>query len=554
MDRIFIDIDGLEREVFPVDYRPGRFRWEREEGWIFFRLRYTGQLTIEGGDYEDFMAVADDCEKSLIRIEREGKSNWQGYFTIIDGEDNVDDCTFTFTPRPDDPYDDFLEQGNEPFNIMELPVITVDLGGEFTDTYGNCRDLKAVIQAMIDQIDSGYTLDSDFLDAVNNPITTHTNRYRFLTIAQNSDIKRPTATEPVRYAYLSFLEVMTILRDMFQLYWSISGSDLVIEHVSHYYSAVDVDLRSDPGDTRMARYRTKRDGMHKFEKFETLNIARQDLSMGFFNATITYSGKCVMEKDNDIVRGVPVATDIESMADTPAEFPDSGFFLFACTGSSTTRGVYRNTVLNNTFSTGMVRANADLALGNLLYFWYWERVLPQGRYLEGLLTFFTVAPNKEQDIEVTLCGDINPYANYQTALGDHLNVNARIITADELTTGGKVRLTLAYGLPGVTPTPPPAPAKIASILHSRFTPEKLVGTFSQVTAGALALTVIWEQWRGGVMIKDNTQTWNVPNGVYNHEFAPDFIAHQTGDCYELTITPSDLSWTIDINQSEELSC
>lgn len=556
MDRIFVTIDGEETEIFPNDYRPSKFVTEREQGWIFFRTKYQGSITLTGDEFDAFIDLGEDCTKQLVRIERTGFADYEGYFTIVDGEINLDDCTFKFTPRTNDAYDEFLEQGNQSYNIMEDTATTVSIGAPYSVSFTNCRFLKTVIQSMIDEINSGYTLDGTFFGNINNPVTGNPNKYRYIHIAQSSDIKRPTATEPVRFAYLSFLEVMTFIRDIFNVWWAIDGTDLILEHYTYFRDNDEVDLTSDKGDVRAQRYLYDMSKMWKYEHFEMMNEGNRDGSIDFVDQSFVYEGKCILEKDNEKKRSVSIATDLEGVLDTEAveNFSDSGFFLILGTSQ-----VASSVEISEGYISGLNKLNGDLSWANLLdQFWRDGRVLMQGYHFTNLEQFWTAEPNKIQEVVVSVCSTFNPYGKFKTTLAETLGLDGRLIRAEHATNRGTVRLTIGFGYVDVTPTYPPPAAKSITIYHSDLDPDKLEAYFSELSGAALNLTVAWEVYQGAVLIGSNSENWAVDagtgTGVLFDDFTPTFPAYDPSYCYNLIITPDGGGWTIIINQSPILQC
>jgi len=554
MDRIYATIDGEEREIFPIDYRNAKFITEREEGYIFFRTKYQGTMTIKGEDFEDFVALGESCDRQPVRVEREGVADWHGYFTISDGEFNLDDCTFTFSPKAMDGYEDFLEQGSRDYNVLTASGMTVNVPAPHSVAYTNCRNMKTVIQSMINEIDPSYTLGGDFFYAANNPVTGLANTYLNVFIAHLSDIKRPLASEKARFYFLSFLEIMAIIRDMFNVWWSIKGDEVILEHYTYYRSADSEDLRSDAGDALARRYRFDMSKMWKFERFEMLNFGIIDGSIDFVNQGFAYEGNCLLTKDNERVRAVKVATDIESLMDANVaeKFPDDGLAMIL----STTHNSGGSARIAQGVMSGNNLVNADLSWANLLnQFWRDGRVLMTGIYFTNPIAFWTAEPNKQQLLTVSMCADFNPYGVFETALGDSLGVDARLVRAEQSTMGGFIRLTLAYAYPDETPVPPDPPVKSVTVSQSDLSPNTLNGFFSELSGVDLVLEVVWTvRDAGGNVVDNDTENWSVPNNVVSDSFDPDFPEYQAGYCYELAITPSGGGWTVIINQSFPLIC
>ena len=109
-----------------------------------------------------------------------------------------------------------------------------------------------------------------FTDSPNNYVTQSTQRLKYLTIAQKSDIIRPASTDPATTAMMSWNELMDILWTIFQVRWNYDGAGTFnVEHVSWagFAPAPGIDLRSQLSCTSTNKYSYLKEKMPKFEKF-----------------------------------------------------------------------------------------------------------------------------------------------------------------------------------------------------------------------------------------------------------------------------------------------
>lgn len=108
----------------------------------------------------------------------------------------------------------------------------------------NGRRFDAVLEYLFAQTGCGLTVRSHFfgINAThaaapsNDAYAYATDNYQDLTVHQKSDVKRPDATN----LSLSFVwkmklkDLLTDLQTMFNVWWKIDGTDLILEHISYF--------------------------------------------------------------------------------------------------------------------------------------------------------------------------------------------------------------------------------------------------------------------------------------------------------------------------------
>lgn len=116
-------------------------------------------------------------------------------------------------------------------------------------SYG--RRFDAVLEYLVGQTGCGLTVRSHFfgINAThaaapsNGAYDYATENYQDLTIHQKSDVKRPDATNPS----LSFVwnmklkDLLDDLQDIFNVFWKIVGTDIIIEHISYFSQTAGAD-------------------------------------------------------------------------------------------------------------------------------------------------------------------------------------------------------------------------------------------------------------------------------------------------------------------------
>ncbi|MCB0541899.1 MAG: hypothetical protein KDC70_00190 [Saprospiraceae bacterium] len=142
------------------------------------------------------------------------------------------------TPPPyGDPGDWTYISGNDWWRCPDFSEITVGVL-----QYG--RRFDAVLEYLVAQTGCGLTVRSHFFGinathaaAPSNDAYTYADEhYQDLTVHQKSDVKRPDSTNPS----LSFIwdmklkDLLADLQTIFNVFWKIDGTSLIIEHVSYF--------------------------------------------------------------------------------------------------------------------------------------------------------------------------------------------------------------------------------------------------------------------------------------------------------------------------------
>lgn len=362
----------------------------------------------------------------------------------MEGRFDLDNCFFEVTPKPYDNYAEFDNKGDDELDILDVvPAVTVIAGSV---TYTRNRWLMDVIEYLALNIAPAATVSSDFFTTATNYVTTTTNRLTGLVIAQKSDIKRPTSSNPANNAMLSWNELMNILR-MFNVYWTFDGSEIRIEHVSYWSKTDGLDLRNQKMAERSNKYSYAKNDMPKYEKFAFMEAKNDD----FVGVPIYYDSSCVGTKNNNSIDyAVEVTTDIEYIQASIAEglevIDDKGFVIMATYVSGTDNVVYFNTGQ----LSGLSYLNNDLSWANLHFnFFRHDRILEEG-YMNNILTAFaTIKPNKVHNIKAIVCYEDNYSPNdlITTELGETwLDGEKGEVFNAQIKPTGEVEFELRYGV------------------------------------------------------------------------------------------------------------
>jgi len=453
-------------EVTPLNWLECSLVDEKETDQIFYRRNFNGSLTFGGKklcvDYNIFRAieVSDPCEYIYLLILKDGDVYWEGYFSTSMGKWDLDNQTFTVTPIVIDDYTDWDDFGKDEVNFLDAAIIPHDVAHIATThtasyTYDSNRWLIDVITVLGNHVFGTINLETDFFTVTPNYVTGLPNKYTLLTIAQKSDIKRPTASSEATVANLSFMELMEILRIMFNVYWVIEipidpfdPLILRIEHLSYFTKTNGIDLRTQEIALRTNKYVYNKEKMPRYEKFSWMEASNKDfigISIKYDKSTGVIS-PCVTNDEVEYI--VRVTTDIEMIENDQDSVDDAGFVILANYLSGVLYYVYR------TFGIYAMetRYNNDLSWGNLHYALHRHgRILETGYMNDDYTIFASTIRNKKQQINAILCEpeNINSYDPKElitTELGEtYFGSEKGEVLQAVIHPYGEVNFTLLYG-------------------------------------------------------------------------------------------------------------
>ncbi len=462
--RYYLTILSSRVECFPLNFLKSSLVDKKGEGQMFYRRTFNGTLrfycnTKTGTtDFELLYLIeqVDNCTDLIFEVEQKDSAAntyhnyWTGHFSTIDGTWDLDNSTFDVTPLPFDNYVNFDLDGDIQYNILAPAAGLVEVTtNTYTEDYKRNRWLIKVIEYLVSEIEPAATVISWFFNNANNPVTGDVNKYRYLTIAQKSDIKRPNATNPATMAMLSFTEIMDIVRGMYNVYWTFDGTTVRIEHISYWDSDAGLDLRTQSISQKQNKYSYTKETMPRFEKFSFMEAANSN----FTTHTITYDEKCTNKENNTNEYQNNVTTDLQYIIDcadsvdgkTPADVSDEGWVIFANYLSGATYYIYRGLAYENTNSVW----NYPNSWSYLLRaFFLHDRVLMDGWINSTAIDFISARKTKKQEIKAIVCyeDDYLPEDYITTELGETYFAGQKgYVDQATLHPDGHVEFSLCYG-------------------------------------------------------------------------------------------------------------
>jgi len=286
--RYYFTIDGTDYRCYPFFEDEQVVKWEKYED-LFWRpqmseirfkdydkdgiIDYT-RITSQNIDEPIYFKIYSSCDDYTNAI-------FGGFFSRRNCKIDEDNCWLDVEVITDDDYTCFLKKWENEYNILN--VDTWPAAGNVHDTFTGVvhqylRRLNDVIQYILDEMDCGLTLNSDFFESATSPVTGFDNYYQYMVIGDKSDVVyayRVAGTgggfDPATELNISMKKLLNILTSMFDLRWYIDGSDFYIKHISEFTDSTGpYDL------TTLQNPHTKREYALNKNKYEYLDLDLPD--------------------------------------------------------------------------------------------------------------------------------------------------------------------------------------------------------------------------------------------------------------------------------------
>jgi hypothetical protein len=472
--RYYLTILSSRVECFPLNFLKTSLVDKKGEGQMFYRRTFNGTLrfycnTKTGTtDFELLYLIeqVDNCTDLIFEVEQKDSAAntyhnyWTGHFSTTDGTWDLDKSTFDVTPLP---YDDYLNMdlyGEKEYNILLAggPVHNIVTNTILpAEVYDNNFWLIDVIEYLAQQVFGvTVTVTSTFLNNATNPVTLDINKWRYLTLAQKSDIKRPDATNPATVGNLSFKGLMDMLK-MFNLFWSFDGTTVRIEHYDYWQGTVGLDLRTQSISAKQNKYSYIKRSMPMNEKFSFMEAS----DTNYTEHIISYDPDCTDKGATNEFK-FNITTDLDYIYDcvnldsgAGADLiSDDGWVILANSLSGGNYYVYYGTAYNNAVASNNYVCSWSYLLRTLFMH---GRVLISGEIDGSPIDFISVIKTKKQDIKAIVCheDDYFPEDYIMTELGEtYFGGEKGYVDQATLHPDGHTEFTLVYGEDkNTTPTP-----------------------------------------------------------------------------------------------------
>jgi hypothetical protein len=487
--RYYLTILSSRVEVFPLNFLKTSLVDKKGSGEIFYRRTFNGTLrfycnTKTGTtDFELLYLVeqVDNCTDLVLDIEQKDSAAntyhnyWTGHFSTVDGMWDLDKSTFDVTPKPYDNYYNFDIDGDTQYNIIAgVPAKVTCNTATKPEDYTRCMFVVDVLEYLVQQVFTGATVTSWFLNNADNPVIGGVNKWRYLTILQKSDAKRPDATNPATMGMLSLSELMYILRVMYNIYWTYDGTTVRIEHYSYWDSVSGLDLRTQAISQRQNKYAYLKNDMPHLEKFNFMEAEDNN----YTEHIIKYNENCTVT-ETSVEYSVNVTTDIEMIETAVSDqqlspneglinnISDDGWVILS---NELTGGVY-NVYYGAAYESGDASYNYCNSWSYLLRaFHLHNRVLMSGWINSTAINFISARKIIRQEIKAIVCYEDNysPEDYITTELGEtYLGSKKGYVDQATIHPDGHVEFALLYGEDtDETAEMPAAPKSINIVYHS----------------------------------------------------------------------------------------
>ena len=283
----------------------------------------------------------------------------------------------------------------------------------------NGRLLTDVIDFILSENGCTQTLLSDFFTNVTNPVTgLNPSTTNELILYEKSDIVRPTASEKASKSIATFGQLMNDLSTLFNVRWNVSGTDLIIEHISDLAQSVGLDLTTYQGG-KWIKNKSQFDYLDaEIPLEEKYKFPVDTIGIDFAGYPIEYSSTCSTLNES-IYQTQLIETEFSRIYDNSNEGLDGLVLVAPFTLNAT--GVFSSKAENGRI-TNIFQPNAPLGYGALLPDYHtWDRPLPNGDINNIATVMDSTKPLKQQqELIVPFCcvNDFNPIELVRTNLGD----------------------------------------------------------------------------------------------------------------------------------------
>jgi len=341
----------------------------------------------------------------------------------------LDGTVYNFTQRTSAwLYPNLIVESPEPLNINFI--------------YGDYwRSLTKIMQQILVSNGTGLTFESQLILSNNNPLINAPNDYygRYNTIttdtrreiyfASISDVRAvPQATERAWKQFITFNEIMGLLKILFNGDWYISDNKLIFESVEYYRNGLKYPIESTLQNTNnlSALKENKYKNKYKYNKsvlchFENIALANSD-SLDFIGVDIVYNAK--FNSDKQVVKHQDAGnftTDLANVYINSNNMPSDGFVLAVIESVYTSgQGSIHNIINAQGKITGTTLTNGLLSISYLENSFYkYYRPFKNGILNLIQQQFLSTIPIKEQTeiIGYNCRNDFSPYTRIETELG-----------------------------------------------------------------------------------------------------------------------------------------
>lgn len=281
----------------------------------------------------------------------------------------------------------------------------------------NAIKLTDAVNLLVSQCDEIGALQSEFFTNSTNPVTGIASKTNNIFLLQNSDVKRPDASQAATIGKITWKDFISIIQNYFNVKSYIDNdSNIVIEHISTIQKSEGLDITVNPYTKTTSQKRKFKFDKNLISKYEHWNTEKMS-NIDFVGTDIFYADDCTKKDGKHDAKNYDlkdVVTDINYILKDPEKTNDEGFVLVACD--------VNNIIINAQGAlTCNVKENGYLSISNLHNeFWKHERIFLNGN-MNGLQQTFLSALKLRQleKLNIIKCcnTEFDPVDTINTELG-----------------------------------------------------------------------------------------------------------------------------------------
>lgn len=418
----------------------------REKGQFYYTKKIKSKLKLIASDYTYFYSKVGQCYKFYVRVYKTCQNNTenllaQAYFSDLDFEIDIDKCSIEVSLNDNSPYNCIKKNAGKQVDIFG--------GGQTANVFLNISPqlyrtadwLLAVIYVngqmnCCDEFGCYFSVISDFFNwqpdggggtiivddqAFTNYVNPAQPNY-YLRIAQKSDIKNPTASNPATKLLMSFSDIEKVMKDIFNCFWVIEFVGVFPYIRWEHYSWFTINMNYDattatnfPLNEYKNKVKLDGDEIPSSELWKFMEANGPD----FVGTSLLYSADCSNGEQKD--RGLEtLTTDTPFIISNPNSIANEGFVLIDCIKVNPTPEWFAYTTIGQ-ISTASVR-NVRLSSANLQYDLHrYGRPLIVGTMNNVYQTFLSKEPNLVQENIITELCCTDDFQKYKSSVRTEIN-------------------------------------------------------------------------------------------------------------------------------------
>lgn len=325
----------------------------KEKDQMYYTKKVKSPLEVAGSDFQYLYDRIDSCEKYWMNVYKRCEDGVERhvhrcFFNQLNIEYDLDSCVATIELQDSPIYECIRTNRGRKFNLFDYytPTAQVQFYLGAPEVYRTMDFFYAVVAAISEMsccsesacyvytISEFFEWSHDILtDTYTIPLVQPTSNYAnalagyWPHISAKDDVKDPFASNPATVLEISFEDVETVMREIFNVYWIIEDPKYIRwEHYSWFARNVNYDATSAtnfPLNKKKNKIKIDKQDFPTTEKFLSMEAGSED----FIGMPIEYPSDCSNGSTKE--RGTPQCTvDVEYIQNNPEKIDSLGFVLW----------------------------------------------------------------------------------------------------------------------------------------------------------------------------------------------------------------------------------